>query len=271
MARERGFFLTDGYLLRPLYYDSLENWQIPPLPELPKGFNRKNKRQRLVTEKELSDVIDALMQKPTGRRNQVSYFHQIRLAHQIEFGYWTGLRRKEIARLKFSQFDESKNALLNVRRWKTDTVTKILPLGKRAIEIIKERRQMQGESEYIFTSDGEPVESNYRTLKAVCERLDIPYGRFTDGGFVAHDLRHNFGTEILRETDIETARELLGHSNITQTGTYVHTSEDRMREAVRKRDKIDYKSALRKLFYEVKNGNLEEMELHEKIMKLFRF
>jgi len=108
-------------------------------------------------------------------------------------------------------------------------------------------------------------------LKKVCEDLSIPYGRFTDGGFVAHDLRHNFGTEILRESDIETSRKLLDHSNISQTAIYIHTSTDRLREAIRKRDKTDYLSELRQVSQEVKKGKLKQVDFIEKMRKLFRF
>lgn len=172
--------------------------------------------------------------------------------------------------MKFAQYDESQQALLNVKRWKTDTVTKFFPLGNRAIEIINLRRKLQKDYDFIFTPDGEAIHSNYRTLKTICEDLKIPYGRYADGGFISHDLRHNFGTEILRESDIETARELLGHSNITQTSTYVHTSADRLREAVRKRDKIDYNSELEIVFDEVKKGTLDLPKFTAKIKQLFR-
>lgn len=156
-----------------------------PLPELPKGFKKKTKRERLVTEKELVAVIAELMKEPKGKQTHAHHFHRVRLAHILEFGYWTGLRRKEIAKLKFSQYDEQQQALLNVKRWKTDTVTKFFPLGKRAIEIINVRRELQKDSDYVFTTDGEPIASSYRTLKNVCEDLRINYGRYTDGGFIA--------------------------------------------------------------------------------------
>jgi integrase len=253
------------------YYDSLKKWQVPELPALPKNFKRTAKRERLVSDKELRAVVAELMKLPTGKQTRAHYFHRVRLAHILEFGVGTGLRRKEIARLKFAQYDDEQQALLNVRRWKTDTVTKFFPLGKRAIEIINERRELQKDSEYIFSPNGEPIESNYRTLRNICEDLNISYGRFTDGGFVSHDLRHNFGTDILRETDIETARELLGHPNIAQTSTYVHTSQDRLRDAVRKREKIDYDSKLQKLFDAVKNDEIKPSEFKEKIRALFRF
>ncbi len=101
--------------------------------------------------------------------------------------------------------------------------------------------------------------------------MKIPYGRFTDGGFVSHDLRHNFGTEILLNSDIETARELLAHANISQTGTYVHTSNERLRDAVRKRDKIDYDSELEKIFEAVRGDSIDQKKFNEQIKKLFRF
>ncbi len=119
-------------------------------------------------------------------------------------------------------------------------------------------------SDFIFSPDGEPVEANYRTLRQVCAKLKIPYGRFTKDGFVAHDLRHNFRTEILRESDIETARELLGHSNIAQTATYVHTNQDRLLDAVRKRAKIDYAMELGNVFKAVKKSEISEAEFVEK-------
>lgn len=265
------YAITSALRKAKLYYDALKKWQVPKLPELPKGFKKKTKRERLVSDKELSAVIAKLTKPPTGKQTHAHYFHRVRLAHILEFGYWTGLRRKEIARLKFAQYDDEQQALLNVKRWKTDTVTKFFPLGKRAIEIINERRNLQKDCDYIFTPDGQPIESNYRTLKTICEDLKISYGRFTDGGFVSHDLRHNFGTEILRGSDIETARELLGHSNISQTSTYVHTSAERLRDAVRKRDKIDYDTELEKIFEAVKKNKIKQPEFNEKIKILFRF
>lgn len=264
------YALSSALKKAPIYYDSLENWQMPELPPLPHGHKKKSRRERLVTDKELSAIIDELMKEPEGKQTHAHHFHRVRLAHTLEFAYWTGLRRKEIARLKFAQYDESQKALLNVRRWKTETVTKFFPLGKRAIEIINLRRELQKDCDYIFTPDGEHIPSYYRTLKNICEDLKIPYGRYADGGFIAHDLRHNFGTEILRESDIETARELLGHSNITQTSTYVHTSADRLREAVRKRDKIDYNYELETIFNEVKTGILDLPKFTNKLKELFR-
>ncbi|MET0753723.1 MAG: tyrosine-type recombinase/integrase [Pyrinomonadaceae bacterium] len=249
-------------------YESLENWQAPKLPALPKGYKKKTKRERLVTERELETVIAELLKPPKGRQLHTR-FHRVRLAHQIEFQYETGLRRKEFAALKFSQYDDAQQALLNVRRWKTGTITKFFPLSKRAVELSEERRKLQA-CDFIFTPDGKPIEANYRTLREVCKDLDISYGRFTDGGFVAHDLRHNFATEISQVTDIETAKSLTGHTG-NEIFTYLHTNQQRQREAVRKREKRDYTSELDKLFEAVQKKKITKEKFAEIVKKLFGF
>lgn len=82
--------------------------------------------------------------------------------------------------------------------------------------------------------------------------MKILYGKFTDGGFIVHDLRHNFATGILQNSDIETARELLGHSNVQQTIDYLHTNESRMREAIRRKEGIDLKIEIVKIYKAVR-------------------
>lgn len=61
------------------------------------------------------------------------------LADDLEMRYETGLRRKEIARLKKTQYFRAEAALREVIRWKTGTVTKFFPLTERAVQIIESR------------------------------------------------------------------------------------------------------------------------------------
>jgi integrase len=250
-------------------YEALENWQAPKPPELPKGYKKKTRRERLVTDRELKTIVAELMKDPKGKQLHTR-FHRVRLAHQIEFQHETGFRRKEIAMLKFSQYDPEQQALLNVKRWKTDTVTKFFPLSKRAIEIIKMRRELQEDRAFIFTPDGNPIEANYRTLREVCKDLDIPYGKFEEGGFIAHDLRHNFATEISQVTDIETAKSLTGHTG-NEIFTYLHTNQQRQREAVRKREKVDYNGELGALFDAVLEKEISREKFIENVKKMFGF
>ena len=106
-------------------------------------------------------------------------------------------------------------------------------------------------------------------MKKVCEKLNIPYGNFNENGFVIHDLRRNFGTEILKETDIETTRKMLGHTNISQTQTYLTTDIEDMKRAIQKRDKINYNDELGLIFDEVDSAKISKQDFTEKIKKLF--
>lgn len=268
------FYAISGVLTKaPQFYEELQNWTRPPIPFLKEEDSARELNLEI---EQFHLLLETLRKERTGRQTVYTETHRRRLADELEFRLETGLRRKEVARLEFKQFNEKEGFLKNVRRWKTKTVTKFFPLTKRAIEIIEARRKVQAGSRYIFTSDGEPVESDYRTLKVVCKDLAIPYGRYNEDGFVPHDLRHVAGTEIVRLTDLETAREYLGHSNVKQTVDYLHTNEERLKEAVRRRDELREKKAntekqLKSIYKKVKNGKISEESFIENMRKIFGF
>lgn len=241
------------------YFAELEN---QPLPDIPKAETEKGgrRRERLVDKTSELAVLLEYLRRPhrhpdvTGARR--------RLADDLEIRYETGLRRIEVVRLQKNQYRADEQALRDVRRFKTGTVTKFFPLTRRAAEIIESR--LDSESKYIFSDSGRPSEGAYKTLKRVCEKLNIPYGNFTDGGFVPHDLRHNFASEIIRVTDIETAKSLTGHTG-EHILTYLHTDEGRMRQAMRRREGTDFTEELTALYNETKNGNIELRSFLERV------
>ena len=66
-------------------------------------------------------------------------------------------------------------------------------------------------------------------------------------------------------------RELLAHSNINQTGDYLHTDEKRMREAIRRREGIDLKRGLVSIYKDVRRHRIWAKMFIEKIKKLTDF
>jgi integrase len=205
------------------------------------------------------------LRKPA--RTEIATRYRRTLADTLEIRYETGLRRKEVVKLKKSQYRRAEAALRDVVRWKTGTITKFFPLTARAVEIVESR--LDSESEYIFSKNGKADESSYRALKNACAHLKIPYGTHSEDGWVPHDLRHNFATEIVRVTDIETAKSLTGHSG-AHILRYLHTDEKRQRAAMNKREGRELKETLTNLYNEIKGGNIDVSTFIEKVEYLIK-
>lgn len=244
-----------------LYFAELEDWQLPRIPHQ-SGANRR--RERIVTDSEQKKLLDYLRRTRESDELEKNYFHRHRLADWIEFKVWTGFRRKEIAALKKTAYDAKEQALLNVWRYKTKKPTAFFPLSRRAVEIIEHRIKLQPESEFIFTPDGKPIESNYRTLKEVCKELKIPYGQRVTGGFVLHDLKRNFATNLQQVTDIATLKELTSNSSDT-LNVYLNTSHKQMKDAMRSMENLNSPEELKKIFYAIQN---KEMDFEEFVRRM---
>ena len=88
-------------------------------------------------------------------------------------------------------------------------------------------------SEFVFPSTrkiGERfLDPKVGFMKAV-RLAAIPHIRF-------HDLRHTFATRLVRSgVDLITIQQLLGHSKITTTARYAHSSADAKINAVKRLD-----------------------------------
>lgn len=245
------------------YFPDLEDERFTEVPKL--KIKTERRRERLVEKISELDILLEFLRRP--HRNQTTFLARSRIADELEIKYETGMRRSEVAALKKSQFKRDEKALRIIKRTKTGNTTKFFPLSERGCEIIESR--MVNGSSFIFSANGKPNESDYKTLKKICAQLDIPYGQFTEGGFVPHDLRHNFSTEISRLTDIETAKQLTGHTG-THILTYLHTDEGRMREAVRRREGREMRDDLTELYNQIKDGRITLSAFLEKAESLIK-
>lgn len=247
----------------PKRFRILHGFKPVKIEKLPDDYKP---RHRTVKEDEFEKLFAYLYQSKQSGEREKDYLYRVRLGHWLEFKPLTGLRRKEIAMLKPEHYNKSEKALIDFERPKTGSEINYFPLLNRAAEIIEERLKICGE--FIFTDDGLPIESHYRKLKNLARELNIKYGSFTKGGFVMHDLRRNFGTMIVRATDVETAREFLGHADLTHTGIYLTTDKDRMRAAVHNLDKTDLKDEITVILEQVKSGKLSIKKAVEKVLKI---
>jgi integrase len=101
-------------------------------------------------------------------------------------------------------------------------------------------KSMNGFSPLVFPSPktGSVFTSIKTGFLASCRRSNIQGLRF-------HDLRHSFATRLVqRGCDVETLRGLLGHRDLSTTQRYLHSSDERKREAVRLLEKTEARDGM---------------------------
>jgi integrase len=136
----------------------------------------------------------------------------------------TGMRRNEILSLKWCEVDLKQRQIL-VTRTKAGR-NRLIPMNDTLFEVLRSLKPVS-KSEYVFTSSrGKHFSTIRRAFTSACLRAGIKGLRF-------HDLRHTFGTRLIRSgVDIVTVQHLLGHYSVTVTQRYTHTDAGQKRAAV---------------------------------------
>jgi integrase len=137
----------------------------------------------------------------------------------------TGARRGEAFSLEWRDVDFAKRVMTVRGETAKSGKTRVIPLNAVALSTLTEwRKQSPKDNPLVFPS---PVTGGrlshinvaWRNLTAAAEIK----------GLRTHDLRHTFASRCLaRGADINTVRELLGHSDIKTTAIYLHsTAQDK--------------------------------------------
>ncbi|MDA8704341.1 tyrosine-type recombinase/integrase, partial [Flavobacteriaceae bacterium] len=107
----------------------------------------------------------------------------------------------------------------------------ILPKLKKAIIFfmeIKLKFHDQTPSDYLFISKNGGQLSEKFVYRTVNEYFKLVSPKIKKA---PHVLRHSFATHLINEgADINSVKELLGHSSLSATQVYSHTSMERIKE-----------------------------------------
>jgi integrase/recombinase XerC len=204
--------------LKAYYRFLVRTKQIEASPLLKhKSLKTPKQLQIPFSERELSEVL-----------NQITYpegFEDIRDKLIIDLFYTTGIRRSELINLKTSNIDWSKNALKVLGKRNKERIVPLLPVIINQLQnYLTERTNLQTirDSELFFL-----------TLKGVKLNESLVY-RLINKYFSGvsekvkkspHILRHTFATHLLNNgADLNSVKELLGHSSLASTQIYTHNS-----------------------------------------------
>lgn len=204
--------------LKAFYKFLLKTKQIEVSPLLKhKALKTPKKIQIPFSEKELDLAI-----------NQIKYpegFDGVRDKLIIDLFYTTGIRRAELINLKVSNVD-IQNATIKVLGKRNKE--RIIPLLPVIVDEIKGYLEQRNTLEKIVDT-----ENLFLMLKGVKLNETFVY-RIINDYFSAvsekvkkspHILRHTFATHLLNNgADINSVKELLGHSSLASTQVYTHNS-----------------------------------------------
>lgn len=204
--------------LKSFYKFLLKTKQIDTSPLLKhKALKVPKKIQIPFSEKELDMVLNQIIYKEG--------FEGLRDKLIVDLFYTTGVRRTELINLKIQNVDLSNKTIKVIGKRNKERIIPILTIIEEQIKkYLSERSSIQEvkESEYFFLlSNGVKLNDSfvYRLINYYFSNVSEKVKKSP------HILRHTFATHLLNNgADINSVKELLGHSSLASTQVYTHNS-----------------------------------------------
>lgn len=204
--------------LKSFYKFLLKIKQIEVSPLLRhKSLKTPQKLQIPFSEKELDSVLNQIIY-PEG-------FEGIRDKLIIDLFYTTGIRRTELIHLKISNIDISKGMLKVLGKRNKERILPVLPIIQSQFKnYFLERNNLEevkDDAFFFLTKKGVKLNDSlvYRLINMYFSNVSEKVKRSP------HILRHTFATHMLNNgADLNSVKELLGHSSLASTQIYTHSS-----------------------------------------------
>lgn len=204
--------------LKAYYKFLLKTKQIEASPLLKhKALKTSKKIQIPFSEKEVEAVFEGIP-NPIG-------FELIRDKLIIDLLYTTGMRRTELLHLKIANINLSNKTIKVLGKRNKERILPLLPVICSLLErYLLERAEIKNDSnvEYVFLS-----KKGVKLSESFVYRLINSYFSTVSEKVKTspHILRHTFATHLLNNgADLNSVKELLGHSSLASTQVYTHNS-----------------------------------------------
>lgn len=186
------------------------------------GLKTKKSLPYFVKEKEMDMLLDA-----DGYEDD---FEGVRNRLVLEMLYDTGMRRAELIGLKNTDIDWE---VMQIKVTGKRNKQRLIPFAERLKELMVaytevRNREVGSNCEYFFVrNNGAPLSTGI-VYNVVRKRLsEIP----TLAKRSPHVLRHSFATSMLNNgAKLSAVKELLGHSSLTSTSIYTHTTFEELKK-----------------------------------------
>lgn len=164
---------------------------------------------------------------------------------------YTGIRLGELLALTWNDIDfksgimtisktayrikQNGNPQVVIDKPKTKNSSRLIPLPKQLLEILKRAKRISNSDFVLSTRTGGIVGTRayQKTYERILKKLDIPYKNF-------HSLRHTFATRAIEMgMDVKTLSEILGHKNpVITLQRYTHSMLSYKTEMMNKMGKM---------------------------------
>ncbi len=182
-----------------------------------RALKTSKKIQIPFSEKEVADVLLQL-EHPTG-------FEAVRNKLIIDLLYTTGMRRAELIHLKSFNVDFSNSTVKVLGKRNKERIIPVLPVITRQFSLyLKERScldSIENEDYFFITKKGLKLNDSfvYRLINSYFSTVSEKVKKSP------HIVRHTFATHLLNNgADLNSVKELLGHSSLASTQVYTHSS-----------------------------------------------
>jgi len=204
--------------LKAFYKFLLKTKQIEVNPMLKhKALKTPKTIQIPFSEKELTDLMQAVG-SPVG-------FEEIRDKLIVDMFYTTGMRRAELIGLMIKNVDLSSKVIKVLGKRNKERIIPVLPIIIEQLDLYLLERNAIGvivDADYFFISKkGLKLSESfvYRLINSYFSKVSKKVKKSP------HVLRHTFATHLLNNgADLNSVKELLGHSSLASTQVYTHNS-----------------------------------------------
>ena len=204
--------------LKAYYKFLLKIKQIEVSPLLKhKALKTSKTLQVPFSEKEVDAVLNQI-QNPVG-------FEAIRAKLIIDLFYTSGIRRTELIHLKTVDVNVSNNTIKVLGKRNKERILPVLPIvSGQLVSYFNERARLESVTDngfFFLTKKGLKLNDSfvYRLINTYFSTVSEKVKRSP------HILRHTFATHLLNNgADLNSVKELLGHSSLASTQIYVHNS-----------------------------------------------
>jgi integrase len=155
----------------------------------------------------------------------------LHLRHILTMAYHTGMRKGEILNLTWDKVNTKKGFIYLEAADTKDKEKRTIPISKELRATLKNIPKAVHD-QHVFLYKGKPITDLRTGLREACKAAGVSYGRFKKRGFVFHDLRHTFNTNMRKAGVQESViMRITGHSTRSMFDRYNTIDEGDLREA----------------------------------------